>query len=315
MGVPASVGTDLATVAASTAVLWACANLVVSSSVRIARRLGVSDLVVGLTVVAIGTSAPEFAVTVDAALGGRPDIAVGNVVGSNLFNLGVILGGVAVVGRVPATRKLVRRDGVVLVGAVVFALLVLSDLRIGRLEGGLMMAALAAYLLALFRAGDPLERTVTDRGGFRRTDVVRLVVGIAGILLGANLLVNSASDLALLVGLSEWTVGATVVAAGTSTPELATAIVAARRGEFGLSAGNLVGSDLFNVLGVLGAAAVVRPMTVDGAAVPGLLAVLLLVVVAVGLLRTGYRLDRWEGAVLVAIALARWAMDVLAGPG
>jgi cation:H+ antiporter len=295
--------------------LWVGANLLVTSSTRIARKLGVSDLVIGLTVVALGTSAPEMLVTVGAALEGQPDIAIGNVVGSNLFNLGVILGGVAVVGgSVPATRSLVRRDGTVLVGVVFLVLVLFRDHRLSRLEGLALVAVLVAYLAYLFRVGQPLERTVGEASAFSVTDLGRLVLGLAALGVGARALVTGAADLAALSGLSEWTIGVTVVAAGTSAPELATSVAAARRAQTNLAAGNLVGSDLFNMLGVLGVAGAIHPVSVSPAVVPALLSVLVLVVAAVVFLWTAYRITRIEGVVLIAIALLRWGMDVLGGP-
>jgi cation:H+ antiporter len=253
-------------------------------------------------------------VTVGAAIEGQPDIAIGNVVGSNLFNLGVILGGVAVVGTVPATRSLVRRDGTVLVGVVLLVLAFFGDYRLARWEGVVLVFVLVGYLLYLFRAGDPLERTLGESKPFTVLDVGRFVVGLVALGVGARALVTGASAIAALSGLSEWTIGVTVVAAGTSAPELATSIAAARRGQTSLSAGNLVGSDLFNMLGVLGVAGVLHPMTVSSTVVPSLLSVLVLVVAAVLFLWTDYRITLPEGVVLIAIALLRWGIDVLGGP-
>jgi cation:H+ antiporter len=323
---------DFLAVAASVVVLWLGARWFVRSAVRLARRLGVSELVIGLTVVALGTSAPEFAVTVDAALSGASDIAVGNVVGSNVFNLGFVLGAVALLGGVPVSENLVRRDSPALIAAGVAVLAALWDLRLGRVEGALLALGLLAYLVYLFRAGRPLEsidesdprasaagQTDTaepSRARRRRLAITvgQLVVGLALLVGGARLLVTAASDLARAAGLSEWAIGVTVVAAGTSTPELVTSVVAARRGRANVSAGNLVGSDLFNMLGVLGVAAVVEPLSVAADAVVSLGWVLALILLAVGLLATDRRLTRVEGVLLLLFALVRWVLDVV-GPG
>jgi cation:H+ antiporter len=327
----ATVAVDLAFIASGVVALWLGARWFVRSAVALARRFGVSELVIGLTVVAIGTSAPEFAVTVDAALRGASDIAVGNVVGSNVFNLGFVLGAVAVLGGISATDDLLRRDSPVLVGTAVAVLGAVRDLHLARWEGGLLVGALLAYLVYLFRAGEPLEAideadprspdasewlTTEERAADRRrlaATVGRLVVGLALLVGGARLLVVSASDLARLAGLPEWVIGVTVVAAGTSTPELVTSLVAARRGRAGVSAGNLLGSDLFNMLGVLGVAALIEPLTVSASAVGSMRWVLALVVLAVGLLWTGRRVSRVEGVVLLVFALVRWVLDVVAG--
>lgn len=293
--------------------LWWGAVWLVDSAARIAKRLGMSELVIGLTIVAFGTSAPEFAVTVNAALRGQSDISVGNVVGSNIFNLGFILGGVALVRGIRTTRPLVHRDGGVLIGTSMLLLLLLSDLSLARWEGALLMLLLAGYLLMLFRSRTPLEDEV-PAGPVHWYDVPRLLAGIAIVIGSGHLLVESASDLARSFGISEWVIGVTIVAAGTSAPELATSLVAVLRGRHGISAGNLLGSDLFNLLGVLGLAAVLRPMTVDSASFGSLLMLCGLVMLVVLMLRSGWQLSRVEGGILVVLNLARWIMD-FAGSG
>ena len=327
----AAVLVDLALVASSVVALWLGARWFVRSAVALARRFGISELVIGLTVVAIGTSAPEFVVTVGAAVAGASDIAVGNVVGSNVFNLGFVLGAVALIGGISASDDLLRRDSPVLVGTVLAILVALQDLHLARWEGGLLVSALIAYLVYLFRSGEPLERIdevdprvpaaverlrtekrATDR---RRllTTVGQLIVGLGLLVGGARLLVASASDLARLIGLSEWTIGVTIVAAGTSTPEIVTSLVAARQGRAGVSAGNLLGSDLFNMLGVLGVAALIEPLSVSASAVDSMIWVLALVILAVVFLWTGRRLSRVEGILLLVFAFIRWSLDVIAG--
>jgi len=293
--------------------LWWGAVWLVESAARIAKRLGMSELVIGLTVVAFGTSAPEFAVTFTAALRGQADISVGNVVGSNIFNLGFILGGVALVRAIRTTPPLIYRDGTALIGTSVLLLLLLSDLSLARWEGALLMLLLVAYLLVLLRSRNTLEEEI-PAGQMRWFDIPRLLVGIAVVIGAGHMLVDSASSLARAVGISEWVIGVTIVAAGTSAPELATSLVAVTRGRYGISAGNLLGSDLFNLLGVLGLAAVVRPMTVDPASFGSLLMLCGLVVLVVVMLRSSWQLSRTEGGILITLNLARWIMD-FAGRG
>jgi cation:H+ antiporter len=329
------VAVDVAVVAVCAVGLWFGARWLVEGATGVARRLGIAEATIGLTVVAIGTSAPEFAVTGGAALAGRGNVAVGNVVGSNLFNLGIVLGLVALFGRLEVRRELVHRDGAALAAAVVAVGVFLLDLRLSRLEGALLLGGLVAYLAVLIarrphpRPADPAPRTpdgglqtgpvaeadASPRASTPRSaagDVVRLAVGLATVLVAANLLVGSAVDLAELLGVSDWVIGVTVVAVGTSLPELATALVAAAQGRADLSAASLVGSDLFNVLGVLGLAALLSPVTVAPDVFPGLAWLGLAVAVALAVLWTGRELTRREGALLVSLALVRWAWTVLA---
>lgn len=290
--------------------LWVGGGWIVDSASRIARKVGMSELIIGLTIVAIGTSAPEFAVTIAAALGGSADISVGNVVGSNIFNLGFILGGVALVAGIPTSRKLVMRDGGMLIGTTLLLLFLLRDLALEAWEGGILIALLVSYVsyLIIKRDGGDSAEELPD-GDFQLKDIPMLLVGIALIVTSGHFLVDAASEIARHFGLSEWVIGVTIVAAGTSAPELATSLMGVMRGKHGISVGNLIGSDLFNLLGVLGLAAIISPMAVDSAAFGSLLLLTALVTLVVIMLRTGWRLSRWEGGLLVAINLVRWVID------
>jgi len=289
-------------------VLWGGAVWIVESAARIARRLGMSELVIGLTIVAVGTSSPEFAVTIGAALKGQGDISVGNVIGSNIFNLGFILGGVAVVRAIATSRTMVVRDGGVLIAITMLLLLFLLDLYIARWEGMILLALLVLYIGSLLYFREPIEDT--PPGEFRWYEVPRLLIGLALVVGGGHFLVEAAVALARTVGISEWAIGVTIVAAGTSAPEFATSLVAVFRGRHGISAGNLIGSDIFNLLGVLGLAAAIRPMTVDPSVYSSLWVLAgMVVLVVVFLMRTGWVISRWEGALLVLINLVRWILD------
>jgi len=300
---------DLLVGAVAVAALWLGADQFVTGASRTARRLGVSGLVVGLTVVAFGTSAPEFAVTLDAAVQGRADLSVANVVGSNVLNLGFILGGVATLRALRATDALVRRDGLVLVGTTLLALVLLLDRSLTRPEGGLLAALLVGYLLYLARAEGDRATVAVD--SFHWPDLVRLAGGLALVVAGGHLLVESATALARAAGVSEWLIGVTVVAAGTSLPEFATSVAALNQGRTGISAGNIVGSCVFNVLGVLGAAALVRPLSVGPAAVETTAWLLGTTVLVTVLFYTGTVLTRLEGLLLVALNAANWLLELL----
>jgi cation:H+ antiporter len=302
---------DLPLIVLSIALLWKGADFLVESASRIGKQLGLSELVIGLTIVAFGTSAPEFAVTVQAALAGRSDISVGNVVGSNIFNLGFVLGGVALIKAIGTNRPVVYRDGFFLIFVTLLLRVFIADQSLSTLEGASMLALLAAYLLLLFYQRDPLNDGEEEiEGKATRRDWLILLGSLVAVVGGGHLLVESASAVARAFGVSDWVIGVTIVAAGTSAPELATSLVAALRGHQGLSIGNLLGSDIFNLLGVLGTAAVLNPhMTVDADALGSVSLLVLMVCVVVFFLRTGWRLSRTEGFLLVAVNALRWYAD------
>jgi cation:H+ antiporter len=293
--------------------LWKGSDWVVSAASHIAHKLGISDLVIGLTIVALGTSAPEIVVTLVAALQNQPDISVGNIVGSNIFNLGFILGSCAALWTIPTSHRLVQRDTPLLVLAALLLLFFLRDSTLNRLEGIAMMAILGTYLVYLFRhqPDEVVEPEALPSGRPNWADFPRLLLGLASVIGGAHLLVRSAAHLAGQLGLSEWAIAITIVAGGTSLPELAVALAAAKRGRPGIVAGNLIGSDIHNVLGVLGLAAFMHPLTVDPAALGSVLMMIGMLGVLLVFMRSGWRVSRVEGCLLVAIALLRWSRDVI----
>jgi cation:H+ antiporter len=312
--------------------LWVGARLLVDSVVRLARRAGLSDLVIGLTVVAVGTSTPELVVTTDAAVKGLGDIAVGNVVGSNIYNLAFVLGVVSLVRVVPIERSLVHRDGLALVASTLLGGAVLFDLAVSRFEGTLLIGLFVAYTAYLLRTGsdsaDPepppgsttngpdspppgVDTSRTERVAFPGRDLVLLVAGLAVVLASGDLMVGAASELARGAGVSEWVIGGTVVAAGTSTPEFAVSLVAVRRGRLGVSVGNVVGSNVFNMLGVMGLAAAIHPLSVGGAALENVAWLTVVAVAMVAALWTGRQLSRPEGSLFAGSEFARWALGLL----
>ena len=286
------------------------ATFIVDSAARMARHFGVSELIIGLTIVAVGTSAPEFAVTISAAVSGQADISVSNIVGSNIFNLGFILGGVVAVRAITTTPKIVYRDGGMLAGATLILLFFMRDLQLQQWEGGVLLALLFAYLLYLYTQRDVDLDEVPD-GEFRWRDVPLFALGIGMVLIGGYYLVDSATEVARMLGLSEWVIGVTIVAAGTSAPEMATSLVGVLRGHSDISIGNLIGSDLFNLLGVLGLAGLVQtsPMVIDSAGLSSLMLLSGMVIFVVILMRVGWKLNRWEGVMLILINLLRWIFD------
>jgi cation:H+ antiporter len=270
------------------------------------RSLGLSPLVIGLTVVAFATSAPELAVSLDATLAGAPGLAVGNVVGSNITNVLLVLGLAALVLPVAVRAQLVATDVPVMLGMSVLLLLLALDGELGRFDGLLLLALLVGYVLRSVRQGRrdgaappagewPAPRPVRD--------VLLVVLGVGLLVLGARLLVGSARQIAEAAGVSDLVIGLTVVAVGTSLPELATSVIAAVRGQREMAIGNVVGSNIFNLGAVMGITAGLAPggVPVDAAAVR--LDIPVMVAVALALLPvvfTGGTVARWEGAVFVA---------------
>ncbi len=295
----------------SVLMLWYGAKFLVESASRIAQSLGVSELVIGLTIVAFGTSAPEFAVTIGAALKGLPDISVGNIVGSNIFNLGFILGSVAIVRSIKASRKLVFRDGMFMIGITFLLLYFFYDLELQRYEGIILFLLLIGYLSFLFIKKEVLEEEEISHEKASTKDTIILPLSIVIIIAGGHFLVESASSIARGLGISEWVIAVTIVAAGTSAPEMATSLAAVLKGKHGISAGNLIGSDIFNIIGVLGLAGILNPLKIDPLAFNSLFMLCGMVILVFFFMRTGWQLSRLEGAVLVLIGLVRWIFDFM----
>lgn len=301
-------------VTATIAAIALGAHRLVESATRIAARLGISELVIGLTVVALGTSAPEFAVSILSALEGRGDISVSNIVGSNIFNLGFILGGCALVRAIPVKTRLLRRDGTVLIlSTLLLFALAGSDLVLGRLDGALLFGLLIIYLAFLFRQRHQMDPEDMDspltEGGSMTLDTLALLGSLAAIVVGSHFLVESSVILARGFGVSEWAIGVTVIAAGTSAPELAISLAGVLKGRYAISAGNIIGSNIFNLLGVLGLAGILRPVEINPLARISLLVLCGLVILAILLMRTGRRLSRREGLVLFIVAALVWISD------
>ena len=293
------------------------AELLVRGASRLAIAAGISPLVVGLTVVAFGTSSPELAVTVSSAHAGQSDVALGNVVGSNIFNVLFILGASALITPLLVAQQLVRLDVPLMIGASVLALLLALDGRIGRLDGILLFSGIVGYTWFLIRQSRRETATVQQEydeafGGVERkrssplANVVFILAGLGLLVLGSQWLVEAAVRTATALGVSQLVIGLTVVAAGTSLPEVATSILAAIRGERDIAVGNVVGSNIFNLLAVLGLGSIVAPAGIPVA--PGALAFDLPIMIAVAVAAlpiffTGYLIARWEGAVFLGYYL------------
>ena len=302
------------------------AESLVRGASRLAAAVGLSPLVIGLTVVAFGTSAPEMAVSVGGALSGQGDLAVGNVVGSNIFNVLFILGAAAAIAPLVVSMQLLRVDVPIMIGVSVATLLLAADGVVGRIEGILLVVGLAAYTGLLVRLSRRERAAIQDefaaeygsaaQGVGQRALQVALVAGGLGLLvLGARWLVSAAVQMATAFGLSELVIGLTIVAAGTSLPEVATSLIATVRGERDIAVGNVVGSNIFNLLGVLGLSAAVAPdgLRVTPAALGFDVPVMIAVAVAcLPIFFTGRVIARWEGWLFLAYYVAYTAYVIMA---
>jgi cation:H+ antiporter len=305
------------------------AEVLIRGASRIALAAGISPLVVGLTVVAYGTSAPELAVSVGAGLDGRPDLAVGNIVGSNIFNVLFILGACAVLAPLSVSRQLVWRDvPLMVVASVAFGALAF-DGRLGLIDGALLTAGVIVYTVHAIResrregqaaaaAAGPAEEVPPAGTLVWVASLALVTVGLGLLVLGARWLVDGAVVLATRFGISELVVGLTIVAAGTSLPEVATSLVATLRGQRDIAVGNVIGSSIYNLLVIGGVASLVTPggLVVAPAVLAFDLWVMLAVAVAcLPIFFTGHAISRWEGAVFLGYYVAYTAYLVLAASG
>ena len=282
------------------------AEALVRGASALALKLGLSTLVVGLTVVAFGTSAPELVVSVQAAREAAGGIALGNVIGSNIANIALILGLSALLRPLRVETQLVRLDLPLLIGVSLVLVLLLLDRALGRVEGAVLSLGLLGYValtLRVARREEPAglgEALPTAQGSAWR-HVLFVGAGLAMLATGAGWLVDGAVAVAEAAGVPPAVVGLTLVAVGTSLPELATSAVATYRGAGDVAIGNVVGSNLFNVLGILGAAALVHPLAAPSLTLVDLAVMFGLAIVLLPLARSGFALTRWEGALLVGV--------------
>jgi len=312
--------------------LVAGAEVLVRGAAKLAAQFGIPPLIIGLTVVAFGTSAPETAVSVQAALNGSGDIAIGNVLGSNIANVLLILGVTSLVAPLIVSRQLIRLDVPIMIGASLVTYALAWDGSLGRLDGTLLFSAVIAYTAFLIISSRRATAAATADDEFAKefgldetpkpyASLINAGLVVAGLVLlvtGSNFLVEGAVSLARALGLSELVIGLTVIAIGTSLPELATSILAAIRGERDIAVGNIVGSNIFNLLCVLGLASLVSPNAIGVAA--NALAFDFPVMIAVALaclpiFFTGYAINRWEGLLFVAYYVAYTVYLVLISTG
>jgi cation:H+ antiporter len=300
------------------------ADLLVKGAARLAGSFGIPALVIGLTVVAFGTSAPELAVSVKAAYSGQAELAIANVVGSNIFNVLFILGAAAMISPLIISRQLIRQDVPIMVLISIVALLMTLDGKISRLEAGILFAGLLSYTWFLFRQGKAKGADTVDeeveamlKSNTPAWQNILLVVGgLILLVLGARWLVESAVEIARAWGVNEAVIGLTIVAAGTSLPEVVTSIVATIRGERDIAVGNVVGSNIFNILCVLGLSGLVSPIPLLAGEQMAMVDIPVMVGVAVlcvPLFFIGSVLNRIEGLLFMLLYIAyTWYLVAMA---
>jgi cation:H+ antiporter len=309
---------------AGLALLTAGAEFLVRGASRLAAMIGISPLVIGLTVVAYGTSSPELAVSVASAYSGQSDIALGNVVGSNIFNLLFIVGICALIVPLRVTQQLIWLDVPLMIGASVLLLVMGIDGAISRFDGVLLFAGAILYTIFAIKQGRhegaAVEKEYSDEFGLKGRmsswplQLLLVLAGLVMLVLGARWLVDGAVQIAKLLGLSELVIGLTIIAAGTSLPEVATSIIASIRGERDIAVGNVVGSCIFNILAVLALSGMVSPAGINVA--PAALAFDIPVMLAAALacapiFFTGHFIARWEGLVFLLYYVAYTAYVIL----
>lgn len=292
------------------------ANWLVDGSSSIAKRFGISEFVIGLTIVGIGTSTPEMVVSFLSSFQGKADMAIGNIVGSNIFNTVMILGVTALIAPLAITKSNLKKD--IPLNIIVTLLLIIlgmnftlfgkGDDQLSRLDGVILLGVFAWYIWSSFRSdnADPEE----DGDGIKEyktgISVLLILAGLAGLIIGGRLFVNSATELAKMFGVSDKFIAITVMAAGTSMPELATCVVAALKGRGQLALGNVLGSNISNILLILGGAALINPLSFSGMTYVDLGTVLLsaLFILGSAYLFRKKQLDRFEGAILLLMEAA-----------
>lgn len=289
------------------------ADRLVEGASSIARKSGVSEFVIGLTIVGFGTSCPELVVSLTGALEGNAEVAVGNVLGSNIFNILFILGLTSLLCPVSMTSGNRKRDiPETLLVTIFFIVFGMSRSLFGiggrdglsRLEGSLFILAFALYIYASFRRGNPSESEPMESKPRKLwLSVILVLAGLAGLIFGGNLFVNSATDLARMLGVSDKFIAVTILAGGTSLPELATSMVASLKGRDQLALGNILGSNVFNILLILGSSALITPLSMESVTHIDALVLLLSAALLILWAYTGRkeRIDRWEGAIMLLL--------------
>lgn len=288
------------------------ADFFVDGASSTAKLLKVPSVIIGLTIVAMGTSAPEAAVSISAGLSGSSDIALSNVIGSNIFNLLIVVGVSAIICPMKTEKVILRRDIWWSLGAAVATLIMMTDMKISGAEGILLLGGMAAYIAVLvFDARKKRDEGDEVKAMSPLKSIIYIVGGLAAIIIGGDLVVDSACDIAAAFGMSEALIGLTIVAVGTSLPELVTSIVAAKKGDSGLALGNVVGSNIFNILFILGSASALTTINVAPELFIDTAILIAVTLLMYFLCRSKDKTSRGEGALCMLVYAAYMAYIIL----
>jgi len=285
--------------------LYFGAEGLVNGSSRIALRLGIKPVIVGLTIAAFGTSAPELVVSVNAALKNMGDISAGNIIGSNIFNIAVILGIASCIYPITVQKQLLRQDVPVMIGASILCIIFLADKHISRIEGLFLFALFFAYIIRLIVSArkEPQQSSQFQNGKKGNTvlDCLYIMIGLAGLIFGARLFIQGAIEIARFLKVPQAIIGLTIIASGTSLPELATSTVAAFKKENDIAIGNIIGSNIFNILAIMGITGLIYPIRIEGIHQTDILVMVGLSLIVLPFMWTGFKLSRVEGVFLLLI--------------
>ena len=284
-------------------VLWG-ADRLTDGAVAVAEKMKMPQIVIGLTIVAMGTSMPEFCVSLISALKGTSDLAVGNIVGSNIFNTLLIVGVSALVAPMSIMKTTVRKDIPFALVASALLLIMCLDGDISRIDAAILFVMFLIFMYITLRGAKVQGTDVEEKEKKSMAtwlSVVWILVGLACLIGGSNLFVDGATAVATKLGVSEAVIGLTIVAGGTSLPELATSVVSARKGNSGIAIGNVLGSNGFNILAILGLTGVISPMTLKGITMTDLSMMVISIILIWLFSFTKYKIERWEGAILTAV--------------
>lgn len=291
-------------VGAGLAMLYFGAEWLVKGSIAISNKLGISQLLIGLTVVAFGTSAPELAVSVSSAMQGLGDISLGNVVGSNIVNIGIILGISAIISPIAVSRTTVKREVPIMIGVSLLLLGIIIDGEINNIDGLLLVVGIAVFIWYIYHRAkkekdiEKIQQPIIQKNIFLKS-IALIAVGLSLLTIGSFLTVDNAVLIGASFGISELFMGLTVVAIGTSLPELITSVIAAKKGHAELSVGNIIGSNIFNIMGILGVSSLISGITVSEQVLIDIGVMIAFSLALIPIMRSGFVISRKEGTILI----------------